>query len=231
MEQNTETVLIVEDDKYITNFISMSLKNEGYHALTAATGQEALQLDYANNPDLVILDLGLPDMDGQKLISQIRQYSDKPILVVSARQEEQEKIKALDLGADDYMTKPFYMGELLARIRAAKRKRGGIGAAGSEPVFQWDSLTVDFEKHLVFVDGEEIHLTPYEYKLLRLLIQNRGKVLTHQYILHEIWGYSEVDNSRSLRVFMTTLRRKIEKDPSNPRFILTEIGVGYRFAN
>lgn len=223
-------ILIVEDDKYILNFISMSLKNEGYKFTSATTGQQALMLNYANQPDIVILDLGLPDMDGMELITAIRERSQKPIIVVSAREEETEKIKALDLGADDYMTKPFHMGELLARIRVAERKCKNSINAEELKVFTCDYLKVDFEKHRVMIDEEEIHLTKMEYKLLQLLIDNRGKVLTHNYLITKVWGYAESDSARSLRVFMATLRRKIEKDTSNPRFILTEVGVGYRFS-
>lgn len=222
-------VLIVEDDKYISNFICMSLKQEGYRYIKTDTGREAISLCYANNPDIVILDLGLPDIDGIEVIEHIRSYSDRPILVVSARQEEGEKIKALDLGADDYVVKPFYMGELLARIRVAVRK--AEKSTGLEPsaVFERDYLKIDFEKRQVCIDGQEIHLTPIEYKLLNLLVTNRGKVLTHNQIQSQIWGYGEGGDPNSLRVFMATLRRKIEKDTANPRFIITEVGVGYRF--
>ena len=225
------TVLIVEDDKYISNFICMSLKQEGYHYLKADTGREAIGLSYANNPDVVILDLGLPDMDGMEVIEHIRSNSDKPIIVVSARQEESEKIRALDLGADDYVVKPFHMGELLARIRVAIRKAeqtGGGNELGES--FACDYLLIDFVKRMVFIDGKEIHVTPIEYKLLTLLVSNRGKVLTHNYIQNKIWGYGEGGDPNSLRVLMATLRRKIEKDTTNPRFIITEVGVGYRFS-
>ena len=249
-------VLIVEDDKYISNFICMSLKQEGYHYLKADTGREAIGLSYANNPDVVILDiimpkvdglsvmekihhnpdvvildLVLPDMDGMEVIEHIRSNSDKPIIVVSARQEETEKIKALDLGADDYVVKPFHMGELLARIRVAIRKseqNGGGNELGES--FECDYLRIDFVKRMVFIDDKEIHVTPIEYKLLTLLVSNRGKVLTHNYIQNKIWGYGEGGDPNSLRVFMATLRRKIEKDTTNPRFIITEVGVGYRFS-
>ena len=189
-------ILIVEDDKYIINFISMSLKKEDYDYVIAKTCGEANALFYANRPDMIILDLGLPDGDGIEIIKNVREISKIPIIVVSARQEEEEKIQALDLGADDYVTKPFYMGELLARVR---------------------------------VDGELVKVTPMEYKILKLLIDNRGKVLTHNYILSQIWGSAQGVEAANLRVFMAALRRKIEKDPGNCRFILTEIGVGYRF--
>lgn len=224
-------VLIVEDDRYISNFICLSLKQEGYHHLKTDTGREAISLCYANNPDVIILDLGLPDMDGMEVIRDIRTHSDKPIIVVSARQEENEKIKALDLGADDYVVKPFHMGELLARIRVAVRKSENaavnLETAGG---FVCDYLSIDFMKRQVTIDEQEVHLTPIEYKLLTLLVANRGKVLTHNYILNKIWGYGEGGDPNSLRVFMAALRRKIEKDTTRPRFIITEVGVGYRFS-
>lgn len=222
-------ILIVEDDKYILNFISMSLKKEKYGYVTAKSVMEALSLFYANQPDLVILDLGLPDGDGMEVIAKIRERSAVPVIVVSARQEEKEKIKALDLGADDYVTKPFYMGELMARIRAALRKSTAAKSENTADIFECGYLTVDNEKHQVLVDGNEIHLTPIEFKILNLLIVNRGKVLTHHYIIDEIWGHMEGVEPGNLRVFMATLRRKVEKEPTNPRFILTEVGVGYRF--
>ncbi len=223
------TVLIVEDDKYISNFICMTLKQEGYRYIKTTTGREAISLSYANNPDVIILDLGLPDMDGSQVIEHIRSYSEKPIIVVSARQEEAEKIKALDLGADDYVVKPFYMGELLARIRVAIRKTKNTDTEMMES-FERDYLKIDFIKRIVYIDNKEVHMTPIEYKLLVLFVTNRGKVLTHNQILSKIWGYGEGGDANSLRVFMATLRRKIEKDTTNPRFIITEVGVGYRFA-
>jgi two-component system KDP operon response regulator KdpE len=228
MEENT-TVLIVEDDKYIMSLITMYLKDEGYKTLAATTGKEAISLFYANNPDIILLDLGLPDIDGMEVVMQIREKSNNPIIVVSAREEESEKIRILDLGADDYMTKPFHIGELLARIRVAQRKLNSMVNPSNAENFTCDYLTVDFDKGLVFVDNKEIHLTPMEYKLLRLLIANRGKVLTHNYILKQIWGYGETGDAKSLRVFMASLRRKIERDTANPRFILTQVGIGYRF--
>jgi len=230
MEENL-TVLIVEDDKYIMSMTNIYLKDEGYKTVSAATGKEAVALFYANNPDIILLDLGLPDIDGMEVIKQVREKSNAPIIVVSAREEESEKIRALDMGADDYMTKPFHMGEMLARLRVAQRKLNNMANPSNVESFTFDYLTVDYTKGLVFVDGEEIHLTPMEYKLLRLLIANRGKVLTHNYILNQIWGYGEAGDAKSLRVFMASLRRKIERDTANPRFILTQVGVGYRFVD
>ena len=237
--EEKQTILIVEDDKYIIHFISMSLKEENYTFWTAKSVKEALSLFYANRPDLVILDLGLPDGDGLDVVRSIREIASTPIIVVSARQEEPEKIRLLDAGADDYVTKPFsplelvarvpfYMGELLARIRAALRKRENR-PADQDLRFTDGDLLVDYERRHVEVDGHEVHLTPIEYKILLLLIANRGKVLTHHYILKEVWGYAEGVEAGTLRVFMATLRRKIEKNPSRPQHIITEVGVGYRF--
>lgn len=223
-----KTILIVEDDKYIIHFLSVSFREENYGFQVAKSVMEAVSLFYANRPDVVILDLGLPDGDGMEVIERIREIADTPVIVVSARQEEDEKIRALDAGADDYVTKPFYMGELLARIRAALRKTEKHSRE-KETRFEDGDLCVDYGKRRVEVDGGEVHLTPIEYKILLLLIANRGKVLTHHYILKEIWGYAEGVESGTLRVFMATLRRKIEKNPSDPQHIITEVGVGYRF--
>ena len=205
-----DLIMIVEDDPYISHFLQMSFEQEGYRILMTSQGHEALSLFYSHQPDIVILDLGLPD-----------------IIVVSARLEEQEKIKALDLGANDYVVKPFYMGELLARIRVAKRLSKKDGE--EMKIYQKDYLYVDFISRKVLIDEQEIHLTPIEFNLLKLLIEHRGKVLTHNYIQKEIWGYQDHSNQNALRVFMATLRRKIEKDTNHPHFIVTEVGVGYCF--
>lgn len=223
-------ILVVEDDKYISNFINMSLKQEGYNTISTTSGKEAINLFYANNPDIIILDLGLPDIDGLDVITKIREISNKPIIVVSARLEEQEKIKALDFGANDYVIKPFYMGELLARIRVAKRMLE-MNSLEELDVYERDYLYIDFIAREVLIDHQSIHLTPIEFNLLKLLIEHRGKVLTHNYIQKKIWGYEDSSNQNALRVFMATLRRKIEKDKNNPRFIITEVGVGYKFRN
>ena len=221
-----DLIMIVEDDPYISHFLQMSFEQEGYRILMTSQGHEALSLFYSHQPDIVILDLGLPDMDGLE-IEEIRKISAKPIIVVSARLEEQEKIKALDLGANDYVVKPFYMGELLARIRVAKRLSKKDGE--EMKIYQKDYLYVDFISRKVLIDEQEIHLTPIEFNLLKLLIEHRGKVLTHNYIQKEIWGYQDHSNQNALRVFMATLRRKIEKDTNHPHFIVTEVGVGYCF--
>lgn len=226
--EEKKTILIVEDDKYIIHFLSASLKEEDYAFQVARSVKEAVSLFYANRPDLVILDLGLPDGDGMEVIRSIREIAAAPVIVVSARLEEEDKIRALDAGADDYVTKPFYMGELLARIRAALRKQENR-LPEKPSSFEAEDLFVDYENRRVEAEGKEIHLTPIEYKILLLLIANRGKVLTHHYILKEIWGCAEGVEPGTLRVFMATLRRKIEENPSEPKHIITEVGVGYRF--
>ena len=224
---NNTTILIVEDDKTIQNFLKVTLKTQNYNYIIAETGLSGLSLFYANRPDLVLLDLGLPDIEGIEVLKQIRQNSSIPIIVVSARSSETEKVMALDYGSDDYVTKPFNAAELLARIRAALRHC--LKEKVSEPIFELDYLKVDFERRHVWVKDQEIHLTPIEYKMLVLLITNRGKVLTHHFIQDNVWGYETTDDYQSLRVFMANIRRKIEIDSSSPHFIITEVGVGYRF--
>ena len=224
---NDADILVIEDDKTIQNFIRITLKTKGYRCDLADDGLTGISCFYANNPDLILLDLGLPDLDGMEVLDQIRQESDVPVIVVSARGMEQEKVGALDAGADDYITKPFNAGELLARIRVALRHRSN--APKQEPVFELDTFKMDFEKRKVFVRDGEVHLTPIEYKMLTLLVNNSGKVLTHHFIQQEVWGYDTTDDYQSLRVFMANIRRKIEEDSTKPRFILTEVGVGYRF--
>ena len=224
---NNTTILIVEDDKTIQNFLKVTLKTQNYNYIIAETGLSGLSFFYANRPDLVLLDLGLPDIEGIEVLKQIRQNSSIPIIVVSARSSETEKVMALDYGSDDYVTKPFNAAELLARIRAALRHC--LKEKVSEPIFELDYLKVDFERRHVWVKDQEIHLTPIEYKMLVLLITNRGKVLTHHFIQENVWGYETTDDYQSLRVFMANIRRKIEIDSSSPHFIITEVGVGYRF--
>ena len=224
---NNTTILIVEDDKTIQNFLKVTLKTQNYNYIIAETGLSGLSLFYANRPDLVLLDLGLPDIEGIEVLKQIRQNSSIPIIVVSARSSETEKVMALDYGSDDYVTKPFNAAELLARIRAALRHC--LKEKVSEPIFELDYLKVDFERRHVWVKDQEIDLTPIEYKMLVLLITNRGKVLTHHFIQENVWGYETTDDYQSLRVFMANIRRKIEIDSSSPHFIITEVGVGYRF--
>ena len=221
-------ILIVEDDPAIVRLLNVALKTNDYDVIIANTGIEGISKFLSENPDLILLDMGLPDIDGGEVLDQVRASSNKPVIIVSARGRENEKVLALDNGANDYITKPFNIGELLARVRVAFRN-----AAKNEvsDTFELDYLKVEFSKHKVSVDGKDIHLTPIEFRLLKLLIDNKGKVLTHSYIQKTIWGYATEDDYQSLRVFMATLRRKIEKDTNNPRFILTEVGVGYRLAD
>ena len=223
------SILIIEDEKNILDFMSRTLKANGYKTTTVTSGKAGLSIINSQCPDLILLDLGLPDMDGNDIIASVREWTSCPIIVISARTGEHDKVAALDLGADDYITKPFGTSELLARIRVALRKSNQIPEEKKEKIFQCDYLKVDWEKHQVSIDEKEVHLTPMEYKILKLLIDNRGKVLTHNYILGQIWGSAQGVEAANLRVFMAALRRKIEKDPGNCRFILTEIGVGYRF--
>lgn len=230
MIDNT-SILIIEDDSKITNFMSMALKAKGYHIITASTGKDGILAFCTQSPDIIILDLGLPDIDGNEIIKEVRKVSQIPILIVSAREFDNDKISALDLGANDYVTKPFSMGELLARVRVMERFIIKDIYTNKESIYHFDELTVDTERRRIFLGQEEVHLTPLEYKLLILLVTNCGKVVTHRHIMKEVWGYSESGDSKSIRVCMTSLRRKIEKDPSHPRFILTEIGIGYRFVD
>lgn len=227
---NTSLFLIVEDDKQIRSFISFSLKTQEYRSIEAASGKEAMRAIVTRKPDVIILDLGLPDMDGLDVIRQVRTFSNMPIVVVSARDQDKEKIEALDAGADDYLTKPFSINELLARLRVVLRH--SIKSADVIPEsYIVGNLEINLEKHIVFLDDNEVHLTPMEFKILALLVKNSGKVLTHSYILKEVWGdYLETD-AQSLRVFMANIRRKLEKDPTNPRYIITEVGIGYRFVD
>lgn len=227
---NKMTVLVIEDDKYISHFINVSLSKENYNVVIADNADKGMFLFSSHQPDIVLLDLGLPDRDGIELLREIRAFSEVPVLIVSARGQEKEKIESLDLGANDYISKPFHMGELMARIRVAERMLHKSIGQKNDLSFSCDWLMVDFEKHKVFKEGSEIHLTPIEYKTLLLLIANKGKVLTHNYIIQQIWGEGGSD-SKSVRVFMASLRRKLEKDTTNPRFILTEVGVGYRFSD
>ncbi len=227
---NEELFLIVEDDKQIRSFIAFSLKTQEYVSLEASSGKEAMRMILSEGPDVLILDLGLPDMDGLDIIKQVRAFSDMPIIVVSARDQDKEKIDALDAGADDYLTKPFSINELLARIRVILRRTVKTADTGRE-VFKIGGLEVDFEKHLVYLDGNQVHFTPMEFKILSLLVRNAGKVLTHSYILKNVWGSYLDSDAQSMRVFMANIRRKLEKDPTNPRYILTEVGIGYRFAD
>jgi two-component system KDP operon response regulator KdpE len=219
-------VLIVDDEPQIRRFLRTSLSAHGYRVIEASCGREAIALTTTERPELLLLDLGLPDMDGLQVISRLREWSSVPIIVVSVRGQEAEKIAALDGGADDYVTKPFGMGELLARLRAALRHR--LQTEVEEPLFRCGAQSVDLLNRLVTVDGREVKLTRKEYDLLRTLVTHAGKVVTHQYLLREVWGPGSLYETHYLRVYVGQLRQKIEPDPTQPRYILTEPGVGYR---
>jgi two-component system KDP operon response regulator KdpE len=231
MSHKSPIVLIVDDELPIRKFLGASLASAGYRIDEASTGRQALQHAAQQPPDLVILDLGLPDIDGQEILTQLREWLSAPIIVLSARDQEQQKITALDNGADDYLAKPFSTGELLARIRAALRHASTATSNSNLKTFELADLKVDLASRRVFTRGNEVHLTPIEYKLLTTLIHDAGKVLTHRQLLKEVWGPQRVDETHYLRVFMANLRRKLEVDPARPRYLLTEQGVGYRFAS
>lgn len=228
MNELNYIILMIEDDAQIRNYISFALKQEGYQCITAATAQTGLTHLVTSQIDLVLLDLGLPDHDGMEVIEKVRQWSEVPIVVVSARDQDKEKAAALDMGADDYLTKPFSTTELMARIRAALRHAYRGKTVKTQSVYVVGGLSIDLEKHLVHLEGEELHVTPMEYNLLSLFFRNMGKVLTTQSILKEIYGPGYGSDTQALRALMAGLRRKIEKNPAKPRYIVTEIGVGYR---
>ena len=225
---NKYTILVVEDDKPVRTLITTTLKANGYRFIEALTGEEAILQATSHNPDVILLDLGLPDMDGVEIIRKVRSWSNVPIIVISARSEDSDKIGALDSGADDYLTKPFSVEELLARLRVTQRRLAMLGAEHADTVFVNGSLRIDYAAGCAYLDENELHLTPIEYKLLCLLAQNVGKVLTHTYITQKIWGNSWENDIASLRVFMATLRKKLESAPNSPQYIQTHIGVGYR---
>lgn len=223
------SIILIEDEKQIRRFVKTSLEAEGYQVFEAETGKQGVIETATRKPDLVILDLGLPDMDGIDVIGRIREWSNLPVIILSARSEESEKIDALDAGADDYLTKPFGSGELLARIRVALRRQM-LSPQGQGSIFAIDRLSIDLAGHRVILDETEVHLTPIEYRLLSILAKHAGKVLTHRFLLKEVWGPSHVDDAHYLRIYMGQLRHKLEKEPVNPRYLLTEIGIGYRLA-
>ncbi len=226
---NNPLILIVEDDAPIRNLITTTLKAHEYKYLTAQNGENAIMQASSHNPDIVLLDLGLPDIDGIEVIKKIRTWSEMPIIVISARCEDNDKIEALDAGADDYLTKPFSVEELLARIRVTTRRLSVLHSAmQSDSLFTNGNLKIDYAAGCAYINDNELHLTPIEYKLLCLLSQNVGKVLTHTFITQKIWGVAWESNVASLRVFMATLRKKIEIEPDSPQYIQTHIGVGYR---
>ncbi len=226
---NKPLLLVVEDDSAVRNLITTTLETNDYRFLIAPNGESAIIEASSHNPDVVLLDLGLPDMDGISIIKKIRSWSNMPIIVISARSEDSDKIEALDAGADDYLTKPFSVEELLARLRATLRRLHSLQNDNvKDSVFINGDLKVDYMGGCVYLNDKELHLTPIEFKLISLLSKHVGKVLTHTFITKEIWGSDWESDVASLRVFMATLRKKIESDPANPKYIQTHIGVGYR---
>ena len=221
-------VMVVEDDAPVRHLITASLSADDYTVIVALTAAEAVQLSATRNPDMILLDLGLPDGDGVEVIRQVRLWTETPIIVISARDEDADKIEALDAGADDYLTKPFSVAELLARLRSTQRRLAHLAAGNTDAVFRNGDLVIDYAAGCAYLAGQELKLTPIEYRLLCLLAQNVGKVLTHKYITQKIWGIGWENNIASLRVFMATLRKKLESSQDSPTYIQTHIGVGYR---
>ena len=225
MSDNGQRVLVVDDESAIRRYLRTALTAQGFVIYEAANGQETLKAVVENHPDVIILDLGLPDFDGVEVTRRLREWSNTPIIILSVREAEQDKIAALDAGADDYLTKPFGTGELMARMRVVMRRLAG---KPDEPVLQVDDLKMDLSRRIVTVNGNQISLTPTEYEILRLLLQNAGKVLTHRQLLRQVWGTAYESEMHMLRVNISNLRRKIESDPSRPHYLITEPGVGYR---
>jgi two-component system KDP operon response regulator KdpE len=228
MSDPMPTAIIVEDEPQIRRFVRIALEGEGWLVFDATTLRQGLVEAGTRRPDLIVLDLGMPDGDGVGYLHDLRAWSQVPVIVLSARADEADKITALDAGADDYLTKPFGVGELLARVRVAQRRAQGVSDAGTAHV-RFGEVDVDLASRVVARDGEPVHLTPIEYRLLTLLIANAGKVLTHRQLLREVWGPNAVEHSHYLRIYMSQLRRKLEADPARPEYLLTETGVGYRF--
>lgn len=227
----SQKILVVEDDTQIRKFICYCLENNDYEYITASNGLDALRKIANNNIDLVLLDLGLPDIDGVEIIKKLREFSEMPIIVVSARDKDQEKADILELGADDYLTKPFSATELIARIKVAFRHFYRYAQEKMQMNYQVKNLSIDLDKHLVYLNNQELHVTPMEYKLLTLFFKNAGKVITTHTIIEELWGKGYGNDTQALRALMASLRRKIEKNPAMPEYILTEIGVGYRMSD
>jgi two-component system KDP operon response regulator KdpE len=224
-------ILIVEDEPQIRHFLRTTLTAEGYRVIEAENGERGVLEAATHKPDLVMVDLGLPDLDGVEVVKQIRAWSALPILILSARSAEADKVAALDAGADDYVTKPFGVAELTARLRVALRHAARGATPGAAGTLRFGNIEVDLERRLVRADGSEVHLTPIEFRLLGCLARHGGMVLTHRHLLREVWGPSYVDQSHYLRIYMKQLRHKLEPDPARPRFLLTETGVGYRLAS
>jgi len=228
-----EKILVIEDEKSISHFISTILNNNGYESMQARSGKEALSMISSHCPDLIILDLGLPDMDGLTILRQLREWSSLPVVVVSARSHEKDKVQALDLGADDYLTKPFGTDELLARVRTAirhTRTTSGNNEIAQRGTYTVGDLTIDYNKHQALVCGENVKLTLSEFRIVALLGKHAGKVLTYDFIMKELWGPRAGGDNQILRVNMANIRRKIEKNPAEPEYLFTEVGVGYRLA-
>ncbi|MBA4371283.1 MAG: DNA-binding response regulator [Thermodesulfovibrio sp.] len=228
MTDEKATVLLIEDEPQMRRFLKITLQGHGYRLIEAQSGQEGLNEAATRNPDIVLLDLGLPDIDGIEVTKRLREWSHVPVIVISAREQENDKIRALDAGADDYLTKPFGAGELMARIRVALRHLSRQQTGGDEPVFVLANLKVDFSKRQVFIDEKEVHVTPIEYKLLATLIRHAGKVITHSQLMKEVWGPGYADQTHYLRIYMAQIRHKLEADPARPRFFINEPGIGYR---
>ncbi len=228
MSETEPLVLVIEDEAPIRRFLKMTLTDHGFTFKEALTGKEGLLKVATERPDLVILDLGLPDMDGLAVVRELREWSPVPIIILSAREQERDKVEALDAGADDYLTKPFGVAELLARARVALRNAARLANQNVESEFEFGNVKVDLGRRQVFADNEEVHLTRIEYKLLVTLVKYAGKVVTHNQLLREIWGQGYGDESNYLRVYMAHLRRKLEVDPAHPKHFITEVGVGYR---
>ena len=224
-------LLAIEDDPQIQRFLTAALEAHGHSLEVAGNASDGLRLATLRQPDVIIVDLGLPDMSGLDVIARLREWFQRPILVLSARSHEDDKIAALDRGADDYLTKPFGIGELLARLRVAQRHLAGRDGASLQTRIEAGALSIDLAAHRVQRDGVDLHLTPTEYQLLTVLAKHRGKVMTHRQLLREVWGAAHVESPHYLRIYMRALRHKIETDPARPRYLLTEVGVGYRFAD
>jgi two-component system KDP operon response regulator KdpE len=224
-------LLLIEDDPQIQRFLATALEAHGYALTIAGTGAEGLELAALKQPDVLIVDLGLPDLSGFDVIARLREWCTRPLLVLSAREREADKVTALDLGADDYLTKPFGIGELLARLRVMQRHLSGRGSGDADARVAIGDIVLDLAARRVLRNGVDIHLTPIEYQLLTTLARHRGKVLTHRQLLREVWGAAHVESPQYLRMYLRTLRGKIEPDPARPRYLLTEVGVGYRMAD
>ncbi len=229
MAEDKPLILLVEDEPQMRRFLRVSLRSQGYRLIEAETGEDGLILVASRKPAIILLDLGLPDMDGLEVTKKLREWTTTPIIIISAREQERDKVRALDAGADDYLTKPFGADELLARIRVSLRHLARQESGQEAAVFNSEKLKVDFSKRQVLREGEEIHLTPIEYRLLSMLIRHADKVVTHAQLLREVWGPHQANQVQYLRVYMAQLRLKLEDDPARPRFFINEPGIGYRF--